>query len=93
MPSGNYMYFIAYYSVKVFPREEDLESRMSLMQEIIRTIRSLKQDYLPPKARPEGNTVQSNLFIMTISQRDGLFIHDCKHSGTCISYLFKLTGG
>ena len=27
---------------------------MKLVQEVVRTVRSMKQDYLPPKARPEG---------------------------------------
>ena len=34
--------------------DEALDSRLKLMQEVVRTIRSMRQDYLPPKARPEG---------------------------------------
>ena len=33
---------------------ESLDERVGLMQEVVRAVRSLKQDYLPPKARPEG---------------------------------------
>ena len=28
--------------------------KVKLVQEVVRSIRSLKQDYLPPKAKPEG---------------------------------------
>ena len=35
-------------------RDEELDSKVKLMQEVVRTVRSLRQDYLPPKARPEG---------------------------------------
>jgi len=38
-------------------REEALEVKVKLMQEVVRTIRSLKQDYLPPKVKPEGTSV------------------------------------
>lgn len=38
-------------------REEALEVKVKLMQEVVRTIRSLKQDYLPPKVKPEGKSV------------------------------------
>lgn len=31
--------------------------KVKLMQEVVRTIRSLKQDYLPPKVKPEGTSV------------------------------------
>ena len=37
--------------------EEALEVKVKLMQEVVRTIRSLKQDYLPPKVKPEGTSV------------------------------------
>ena len=35
-------------------REEALEVKVKLMQEVVRTIRSMRQDYLPPKVKPEG---------------------------------------
>ena len=38
-------------------RDEALDRRLKLMQEVVRTIRSMRQDYLPPKARPEGEEV------------------------------------
>lgn len=34
-------------------RDEALDRRLKLMQEVVRTIRSMRQDFLPPKARPE----------------------------------------
>ena len=46
-------------------KDEELEGRVSLMQDVIRTIRSLKQDYLPPKARPEGILLSRNRAIYT----------------------------
>lgn len=36
------------------PRDNVLEKEVKLIQEAVRVIRSQKQDYLPPKARPEG---------------------------------------
>ena len=42
---------------------------MKLVQEVVRTVRSMKQDYLPPKARPEG-TVESGL-------RNKLYVSNC----------------
>ena len=38
-------------------REEALEVKVKLMQEVVRTIRSMRQDYLPPKVKPEGTSV------------------------------------
>ena len=35
-------------------RDQALEEKVKLVQEVVRTIRSLKQDYLPAKAKPEG---------------------------------------
>ena len=35
-------------------RNDTLDSQVKLMQEVVRTIRSMRQDYLPPKARPDG---------------------------------------
>lgn len=46
-------------------KDEELEGRVSLMQDVVRTIRSLKQDYLPPKARPEGTIMSRNRAIDT----------------------------
>ena len=36
------------------PRDNVLEKEVKLIQEVVRVLRSQKQDYLPPKARPEG---------------------------------------
>ena len=35
-------------------RDETLEQSVSMVQDIVRTIRHMKQDYLPPKSKPEG---------------------------------------
>lgn len=35
-------------------RDEVLDGRVKLMQDVVKTIRSMKQDYLPPKAKPDG---------------------------------------
>jgi len=34
---------------------EALDSRLKLMQDVVRTIRSMKLDYLPTKMKPEGD--------------------------------------
>lgn len=39
------------------PQDEALETRVKLMQEVVRNIRSMRQDYLAPKDRPEGHTI------------------------------------
>ena len=36
-----------------------LETEVELTQEVIKTIRSIKQDYLHPKDRPDGTTFYS----------------------------------
>lgn len=33
--------------------DKDLDTRVKLMQDVVKTVRALKQDYLPPKSRPE----------------------------------------
>eukprot|EP00731_Ephydatia_muelleri_P023901 Em0016g172a len=33
--------------------DKDLDTRVRLMQDVVKTVRALKQDYLPPKSRPE----------------------------------------
>lgn len=35
-------------------RDKPLETQVELMQEVVKTIRSIKQDYLHPKDRPDG---------------------------------------
>ena len=35
-------------------RDKSLEAQVELMQEVVKTIRSIKQDYLHPKDRPDG---------------------------------------
>ena len=39
-------------------QDEALDGKMKLVQEVVRTVRSMRQDYLPPKARPEGKEGQ-----------------------------------
>jgi len=41
------------YPEKLNFRDELLDVKVKLMQEVVRTIRSMRQDYLPPKAKPE----------------------------------------
>jgi len=52
--------------------DEALDSRLKLMQDMVRTIRSMKLDYLPAKVKPEGELywlqplrVCGNLFLLS----------------------------
>lgn len=48
-------FFIFFYMRPQLPwRDEAGEEQMKLIQDVVRIIRSSKQDYLPPKAKPEG---------------------------------------
>ena len=46
--------FLSLFFLQLSFREEALEVKVKLMQEVVRTIRSMRQDYLPPKVKPEG---------------------------------------
>ena len=50
--------------------DKTLDDRVKLMQEVVRTLRVMKQDYLPPKARPEGVYQQSNKWVNLPGVRD-----------------------
>ena len=62
------------------------------MQEVVRTIRSMRHDFLPPKARPEGET-ELSVFLSALIHQMCSAISTCLVSAIsaclCISACFR----